>query len=126
MQIKVQVQGEPAFGIIDTEADITIIGGNLFKRVATIACLKKRDFKRADKTPRPYEQKPFSLDGRMDLDISFGERTRCTPVYVKMDTQVQLLLFAAANSEPLSTTKMFRSGREDGSSEDWSAGGQGG
>ena len=89
---KVQVQGVPAFGIIDTGADITIIGGKLFKRVATIARLKKRDFKRADKTPRAYDQKPFSLDGRMDLDISFGERTMCTPVYIKMDAPDQLLL----------------------------------
>jgi len=86
------VQGVPAFGIIDTGADITIIGDKLFKRVATITHLKKRDFKRADKTPSAYYQKPFSLDSRMDLDISFGEHTMCTPVYIKMDVPDQLLL----------------------------------
>ena len=68
---KVQVQGVPAFGIIDSGADITIIGGNLFRKVATVARLKNKDFKKADKTPRAYDQQPFTLHGRMDLDISF-------------------------------------------------------
>ena len=38
---KVIIQGVPAYGIIDSGADITIIGGSLFKRVATMAHLKK-------------------------------------------------------------------------------------
>ena len=54
--VKVEVQGVPAYGLIDTGADITIIGGKLFKRVATVARLKKRQFKKADKTPRTYDQ----------------------------------------------------------------------
>ena len=41
-------------GIIDSGADITIIGGELFKKVATGAKLKKRDFKKPDKVPRTY------------------------------------------------------------------------
>ena len=89
---KVQVQGVPAYGIIDSGADITIIGGSLFRKVATVARLKKKNFKKADKMPRGYDQKPFSLDGRMDLDISFGELTMRTPVYIKMDAPDQLLL----------------------------------
>ena len=43
-------------------------------------------------TPRTYNQKPFQLDGRMDLDIVFGEKTMRTPVYIKMDAHDQLLL----------------------------------
>jgi hypothetical protein len=43
--VKVEVQGVPAYGLIATGADITIIGGKLFKRVATVARLKKRHFK---------------------------------------------------------------------------------
>ena len=78
--------------VIDTGADITILGGNLFKKVATTAKLKKRDFRPADKTPRNYDQRPFQLDGRLDLDIGFGEHTLRTPVYVKMDAHDQLLL----------------------------------
>lgn len=80
------------YGMIDTGADITILGGNLFKKVATIAKLKKRDFHPADKIPKNYDQRLFQLDGCLDLDISFGERTMRTPVYVKMDAHDRLLL----------------------------------
>ena len=45
---EVLIQGVPATGVIDTGADITIIGGELFQKVAAAARLKKRDFKRAD------------------------------------------------------------------------------
>ena len=90
--MKVQLQGVPAYGFIDTGADITIIGGKLFKKVATIARLKKRHFKKADKIPKTYDQKTFKLDGQMDLDITFEGRTICTPVYIKMDAVDQLLL----------------------------------
>ena len=47
---EVLIQGVPATGVIDTGDDITIIGGELFQKVAEAARLKKRDFKRADKT----------------------------------------------------------------------------
>ena len=61
--VKVQVQGVPAYGLIDTGADITIIGGKLFEKVATVARLRKRYFKKPDKIPRTYDQKTFTLDG---------------------------------------------------------------
>jgi len=80
------------FGINDSEADITITGGELFKKVAAAARLKKRDFKKADKVPRAYNQQSFTLDGRMDLDVSFDDKTMKTPVYLKMDAHDQLLL----------------------------------
>ena len=90
--VRVQVQGVPAYGLIDSGADITIIGGTLFKKVAAVARLKKRDFMKADKVPRTYDQRPFHLDGRMDLAMAFGGNTMTTPVYVKMDAHDQLLL----------------------------------
>ena len=34
--VKLQVQGVPAYGIIDSGADITIMGGVLFKKVAAV------------------------------------------------------------------------------------------
>ena len=49
--VKVRVQGVPAYGLIDSGADITILGGSLFKKVATVARLKKRNFMKADKVP---------------------------------------------------------------------------
>ena len=90
---RVQVQGVPVYGLIDTRgANITIIGGDLFRRVATIARLRKWEFKKADKTPRTYDQKSFTLDSRMDLDLAFGDLTMRTPVYINMDAPDQLLL----------------------------------
>ena len=89
---RVLIQGVPVYGIVDSGADISIIGGGLFRRVAAAAKLRKRDLKKPDKTPRTYDHQPFSLDGRMDLDISFGEKTMCTPIYIKMDAHEQLLL----------------------------------
>ena len=89
---RVSVSGVPANGVIDTGADITIIGGELFARVAAAACLRKKDFRKPDKTPLTYVREPFHLSGCIDLDISFNEKTMKTTVYVKMDAQEQLLL----------------------------------
>ena len=80
--VKVQVQGVPAYGVLDSGADITIMGGTLFRKVATVAQSKRRDLKRPDKTPRNYDQTLFTLDGRMDLDITFNSKTMRTPVYI--------------------------------------------
>ena len=38
--VQVSVQGVSAYGLIDSGADITILGGDLFKRVATVAKLQ--------------------------------------------------------------------------------------
>ena len=46
---RVSVQGVPASGLIDTGADITIIGG-----VAAAAHLRKKNFHKPDETPRTY------------------------------------------------------------------------
>ena len=51
---KVIVGGVPLYGIVDSGADITIMGGTAFKQVATVAELRKRDFKPPDKTPKNY------------------------------------------------------------------------
>ena len=83
--MRVLVQGVPVVGVIDSGADLTIIGGALFKKVAAAARLKKRDFKKPDKVPRGYDQRPFQLDGRMDLDVTFQDHTMKTPVYLKMN-----------------------------------------
>ena len=89
---KVEVQGVPAYGILDSDVDITIMGGVLFRNVAAVARLKKRDLKKSDKTTRNYDQTSFNMDSQMDLDIIFEGRTMCTPVYIKSDAHEQLLL----------------------------------
>ena len=86
------IEGVPARGIIDSGAEITIVGGELFQRIAAVARLKKSQLKQPDKIPKTYDRKTFALNGRMDLDVSFGEMTMQTPVYIKMDATEQLLL----------------------------------
>ena len=56
--MKVDVQGVPMRGVVNTAAGITIINGPMFKRVAAVARLYKRDFKAPDKTPHGCGQKP--------------------------------------------------------------------
>ena len=89
---RVVIEGVPVDGVVDTGADITIVGAEAFKRIATVAKLRRRDFKPADKTPHTYDQRTFHIDGRVDLDITFEGQTMKTPIYVKMDAREQLLL----------------------------------
>ena len=91
-QVKVLVAGVPLFGVVDTGADVTIMGGSAFKQVAAAARLHKRDFKPANKAAHNYDRKPFRLDGRLDLDVSFADHTMKTAVFVKMDAPEPLLL----------------------------------
>ena len=90
--VRVDVQGVPANGVVDTAADITIMGGKLFALVASSARLRKKDFKTPDRVPRTYDRKVFHLDGRMELEISFQGKSMKTMVYIKMDAPDELLL----------------------------------
>ena len=44
-----QLQGVSVWGIVDSGADITIMGKELFKTVATVNQLEKRDLKKPDR-----------------------------------------------------------------------------
>lgn len=88
----VQIQGVPTYGLTNSGADITIIGGALLWKVAAAAKLQKCDFMKANKVLHIYDQCPFQLDWWMDLDTRFGDSTMTTAVYVKMGTHDQLLL----------------------------------
>ena len=81
--VMVDVHVVPARGITDSGADITIINGDFFQKLATVARLKKSAFKKPDGIPVTYDQKPFTLHGRMDLDIIFNDKTMSTAVYIK-------------------------------------------
>ena len=80
---KVEVQGVVIPGLVNTGADITIIKGEAFKKVASVARLKKRQLKAVDKTPYSYDRQPFKLDGRMNLNIRFNDKKICTPVWMQ-------------------------------------------
>jgi len=93
--VSVDAKGVTANGIVDTAADITIMGGTLFKKVAAVARLRKKNFKSCDKQALNYDCQPIQLDGRIDLDITFGDKMMKTPVYIKMNAHEQLLLSEA-------------------------------
>ena len=88
----VEVQGIPAHGVVDTGADITIIGPELFKTIAAATRMKKRCLKPVDKAAFTYDHRPIQLDGKLELDIAFEGKAIQTPVYIKMDSSYQLLL----------------------------------
>ena len=90
--VRLMIEGVPAYGVIDSGADITIMGGVLFKKVAAVTKLRNRDLKRPDKTPRNYNNTPFTLHGQIDLNVTFNDQEMRTPVYVKTDAHEQLLL----------------------------------
>ena len=90
--VKVTVEGVPMYGIVDTGADITIMGRTMFRKVAAVAKLRKKDFKNPDKQPRTYDQRTFTLDGMINMEIKFKDKVMKTPVYIKMDAHDQLLL----------------------------------
>ena len=54
--------------------------------------MHKKDFKPPDKRPRTYNQQAFHIDGNIEVDVSFDNRTMKIAVYVKMDAPEQLLL----------------------------------
>ena len=89
---RVDIYGIPADGVVDTAADITIMGGKLFALVAAVAKLRKKNFKKPDKVPRNYDGREFHLDGCMEMEITFEGKTLTTKVYIKMDAVDQLLL----------------------------------
>ena len=62
---EVSVQGVLLQGVVDTGSDLTIMGKEAFKKVATVAKLRKWDFHPANKKVYSYDGKPFTLDGRL-------------------------------------------------------------
>ena len=49
--VKVTIGGVPMYGIINSGADITIMGGGLFQKLATHTHIRKKDFKKGNKVP---------------------------------------------------------------------------
>ena len=57
-----------------------------------MAKLRKKDFKNPDKQPTTYDQRTFTLDGMINMEIKFKDKAMKTPVYIKMGAHDQLLL----------------------------------
>ena len=91
-RVDVFLEGVPITGVVDSGADITIINESTLKRVAAAAKLGKSRLRGVDKEPVTYDGCPFTLHGRMDLDVGFEGLTMQTPVYIKLDAAEPLLL----------------------------------
>ena len=91
----VKIEGVPVMGIIDTGSDITIISGDMFKTVIAKAGLKKEEFKTTNKQAFTYNKQQNTLDGQMDVDISFEDKQVHTTIYVKTEASDPLLLSEA-------------------------------
>ena len=66
---------------------------NPTRRILTGRNFTPEDFlRKSDRTARNYDGQPFQLDGVMDLDITFDDKTIRTSVYIKMNAHDQLLL----------------------------------
>jgi len=68
------------------------MGLELFKKVAAVGGLKKRQLKPPYKLPLTCNPCAFKLDGRLGLDVIFMDTTTHMVVYVKRDAYDSLLL----------------------------------
>ena len=91
-RVRVVLEGVPTVGVVDSGSDITIMGKDLLRHVAAAAKLGRSSLKKVDKVPKTYDGQPFTLHGRVDLNINFEGNTMRTPVYIKFDTPEELLL----------------------------------
>ena len=71
----VVIEGVPVTGVIDSGAEITIINGKLFARIAVVAQPKKSQLKPQDKIPKTYDRRMFTLDGRIDGTVERFNQT---------------------------------------------------
>ena len=72
-------------------ADITIINGDLFQRIATVACLKEC-FQEARQDPCHLRSKTIYTRWQNGSGYIFDGKTMRTAVYIKMDSRDPLLL----------------------------------
>ena len=70
--VEVKTEGVLVTGVIDTGSDITIFRGDLFYYVVKTAGSEQSTLKPADLKACTYDQKSITLDGQLDLHISFG------------------------------------------------------
>ena len=73
--VEVKIEGVPVTGLIDTGSDITIVRGDLLYHIVSTAGLEASKIRSVDQMACTYDQKPITLDGKIDLNISFDENT---------------------------------------------------
>ena len=93
--VKVLIEGVPVTGLVDTGSDITIIRGDLFYKIAAVAKVEINFIKNFDQRVCTYDQRPMTLDGCIDMKITFAKKN-ATTVYIKLVAPDQLLLSEVA------------------------------
>ena len=81
--------------MIDRGSDITIVRGDLLYHIVSTAGLEASKIRSTGQRAYTYDQKPITLEGQIDLNISFGENRLCTTVYIKLVAPDALLLSEA-------------------------------
>ena len=66
-------------GIVDTWSEKMTMRSNLFQKALAVGQLKQLDFKMDKILHTIYNRHHFSLDGRMDMQISFSSSTAKLP-----------------------------------------------
>ena len=72
--VKVLIEGVHVTGLVDMGSDITIIRGDLFYKIASVAKMDINSIKNFDQKVCTYDQKPITLGGCIDMRITFGEK----------------------------------------------------
>ena len=91
--VQVNIEGVPITGIIDTGSDITILRGDAFYSIVSKSDLNVHNLKAAEQVKAcTYDQTPISLDGQLNMKISFGEKVINATVYIKLIAPDWLLL----------------------------------
>ena len=91
--VQVNIEGVSITGIIDTGSDVTILRGDAFYSIVSKSDLNVHNLKAAEQVKAcTYDQKPISLDGQLNMKVSFGEKVINATVYIKLIAPDQLLL----------------------------------
>ena len=96
---EIQIEGVPVTGLIDTGSDITIIRGDLFYHVIGKAGIQANRLQSPAHKACTYDQKPITLDGQMNMALSFGKKVLQVTVFVKLVAPDELLLSEAVCRE---------------------------
>ena len=75
--------GVPVKGLIDTGSGATIISFEMFKKIGKTANIPSSSLYPVDLILRDYNRNPISLGARIDMEISWREKSMTVPVHIR-------------------------------------------
>ena len=84
--VEIKVERLPVMGLIDTGSDITIMRGDLFYHTVGKGGIEVDQLQSPAYKACSYDQKPITLDGQMEIILSFDKKVLQTTMYVKLVT----------------------------------------